>query len=233
MTPVAALALLVERAHRAGDIHLVAAAAPLLAHAAAAEGVPHLARRASLTGAQALDALIVRVGTASLYAVALAGDRVLYGSTDVTPALAPGHSLYLVGELARRPTAADRCVVCGGAEEPDDEDDSGSLLRLYRVQPLSTRRAVAHWRCCSRLQLALELDRVVDMAPTGGPRVGAGRPIQSPTGERRAKVGWRITPSAAARVAEEAARQGVSASALVEAWALGLAYSPSGTPISS
>lgn len=58
----------------------------------------------------------------------------------------------------------------------------------------------------------------------GGARENAGRLTKSPTGERRKRVNWTIAPSAAARVkaVAEAEGEGVSASDVVERWAMSL-----------
>ena len=48
------------------------------------------------------------------------------------------------------------------------------------------------------------------------------RPPLSPTGERRWPVYWSIAPAAAERVRLAAAALGISASQLVEEWALSL-----------
>lgn len=60
----------------------------------------------------------------------------------------------------------------------------------------------------------------------GGPRDGAGRPVASSTGERRAAWNVSIAPVARARVEAEAARRSMSPSALLEEWALGLPEAP-------
>ena len=56
----------------------------------------------------------------------------------------------------------------------------------------------------------------------GGAREGAGRLAKSPTGERRKRANWTIAPSAAARVKAVAEAEGVSASDVVERWAMSL-----------